>query len=97
MKKLLLLVFLYALPLNAQPIVPAFTTGTVSSTTNTTTSINETITSTDYHGNSYEYTVTGLGVTTDGSISPNTTKFLVVTALGMSVVPIVKVFILILF
>tara|TARA_B100000123_G_scaffold240083_1_gene193083 strand:+ start:274 stop:714 length:441 start_codon:yes stop_codon:yes gene_type:complete len=74
MKKLLLLVFLYALPLNAQPIVPSFTTGTVSSTTNTTTSINETITSTDYHGNSYEYTVTGLGVTTDGSISPNTTN-----------------------
>ena len=35
MKKLLLLVFLYALPLNAQPIVPSFTTGTVSSTTNT--------------------------------------------------------------
>ena len=73
MKKLILLVFLYALPLNAQPVVPNFTTGTVSSTTNTTTSINETITSTDYHGNSYEYTVTGLGVTTDGSISPNTT------------------------
>tara|TARA_B100000945_G_scaffold301446_1_gene284218 strand:- start:394 stop:834 length:441 start_codon:yes stop_codon:yes gene_type:complete len=74
MKKLLLLVFLYALPLNAQPIVPAFTTGTVSSTTNTTTSINETITSTDYHGNSYEYTVTGLGVSTDGSVAPNTTN-----------------------
>lgn len=66
--------FLYALPLNAQPIVPAFTTGTVSSTTNTTTSINETITSTDYHGNSYEYSVTGLGVTTDGSVAPNTTN-----------------------
>ena len=74
MKKLLLLVFLYALPLNAQPIVPAFTTGTVSSTTNTTTSINETISSTDYPGNSYEYTVTGLGVSTDGSVAPDTTN-----------------------
>ena len=74
MKKLLLLVFLYALPLNAQPIVSAFTTGTVSSTTNTTTSINETITSTDYHGNSYEYSVTGLGVSTDGSVAPDTTN-----------------------
>ena len=74
MKKLLLLVFLYALPVNAQPIVPNFTTGTVSSTTNTTTSINETITSTDYHGNSYEYSVTGLGVSTDGSVAPNTTN-----------------------
>ena len=74
MKKLLLLVFLYGLPLNAQPIVPNFTTGTVSSTTNTTTSINETITSTDYHGNSYEYSVTGLGVSTDGSVAPDTTN-----------------------
>ena len=74
MKRLLLLVFLYALQLNAQPIVPAFTTGTVSSTTNTTTSINETITSTDYHGNSYEYSVTGLGVSTDGSVAPDTTN-----------------------
>ena len=55
-------------------MVPNFTTGTLSSTTNTTTSISETITSTDYFGNSYEYTVTGLGVTTDGSVAPNTTN-----------------------
>ena len=74
MKRLLLLVFLFSVPVNAQPIVPNFTTGTVSSTTNTTTSINETITSTDYHGNSYEYTVTGLGVSTDGSVAPDTTN-----------------------
>ena len=74
MKKLLLLVFLFSVPVNAQPIVPNFTTGTVSSTTNTTTCINETITSTDYHGNSYEYSVTGLGVSTDGSVAPNTTN-----------------------
>ena len=74
MKRLLLLVFLFSVPVNAQPIVPNFTTGTVSSTTNTTTSINETITSTDYHGNSYEYSVTGLGVSTDGSVAPDTTN-----------------------
>ena len=74
MKKLLLLVFLFSVPVNAQPIVPNFTTGTVSSTTNTTTSINETITSTDYHGNSYEYSVTGLGVSTDESVAPDTTN-----------------------
>ncbi len=74
MKKLLLLVFLFSVPVNAQPIVPNFTTGTVSSTTNTTTSINETITSTDYHGNSYEYSVTGLGVSTNGSVAPDTTN-----------------------
>ena len=74
MKKLLLLLLLYVVPVKSQPVVPNFTTGTLSSTTNTTTSINETITSTDYHGNSYEYSVTGLGVTTDGSVAPNTTN-----------------------
>jgi len=74
MKKLLLLLLLYAIPVKSQPVVPNFTTGTLSSTTNTTTSISETITSTDYFGNSYEYSVTGLGVTTDGSVAPNTTN-----------------------
>ena len=74
MKKLLLLLLLYVIPVKSQPVVPNFTTGTLSSTTNTTTSISETITSTDYFGNSYEYTVTGLGVTTDGSVAPNTTN-----------------------
>jgi hypothetical protein len=74
MKKLLLLFLLYAIPVKSQPVVPNFTTGTVSSTTNTSTSISETITSTDYHGNSYEYSVTGLGVSTDGSVAPNTTN-----------------------
>ena len=72
MKKLLLLLLLYAIPVKSQPVVPNFTTGTLSSTSNTTTSISETITSTDYFGNSYEYSVTGLGVTTDGSVAPNT-------------------------
>ena len=74
MKKLLLLLLLYVVPVKSQPVVPNFTTGTLSSTTNTTTSINETITSTDYHGNSYEYSVTGLGVTANGSVAPNTTN-----------------------
>jgi hypothetical protein len=70
MKKLLLLLFLYAIPVKSQPITPAFTTGTSSSTTNTTTSISEFITSTDYFGNGYEYTVTGVGVSMSESISP---------------------------
>ena len=72
MKKLLLLLLLYAIPVKSQPVVPNFTTGTLSSTSNTTTSISEPITSTDYFGNSYEYSVTGLGVTTDGSVAPDT-------------------------
>ena len=75
MKKLLLLLFLYAIPVKTQPITPAFTTGTSSSTTNTTTSISEFITSTDYFGNGYEYTVTGVGVSMDGdSITPPPTN-----------------------
>ena len=60
----------YVIPVNAQPVTPNFTVGTVSSTTNTTTSISETITSFDY-ATGYEYTVTGVGVSMDGnSITP---------------------------
>ena len=70
MKKLLLLLFFYVIPVNAQPVTPNFTVGTVSSTTNTVTSISETITSFDY-ATGYEYTVTGVGVSMDtNSISP---------------------------
>ena len=65
----------YVLPSYGQPITPAFTTGTMSSTTNTTTSISETVVSTDYFGNSYEYSVTGTGIKTDGAVSPDTTEF----------------------
>ena len=73
MRKLLLIFLFCGLPSHAQPVTPNFTTGTMSSTTNTTTSISETITSTDYFGNSYEYSVTGTGISTDGGVAPNTT------------------------
>jgi len=74
MKKLILLLFVYAIPVKSQPITPAFTTGTTSSTTNSTTSITETITSTDF-STGYEYTVTGVGVSMDGdSITPPPTN-----------------------
>ena len=73
MRKLLLIFLFYAVPSYGQPITPAFTTGTMSSTTNTTTSITESIVSTDYYGNSYEYSVTGTGISTDGAVAPNTT------------------------
>ena len=73
MKRVLLLFCLYVLPANAN-IVPSFTTGTMSSTTNTTTTISETITSKDYK-TGYEYTVTGTGVKHDGgSMSPDATE-----------------------
>tara|TARA_B100000519_G_scaffold132122_1_gene114114 strand:- start:67 stop:486 length:420 start_codon:yes stop_codon:yes gene_type:complete len=74
MKKLLLLLFFYVIPINAQPVTPNFTVGTVSSTTNTITSISETVTSFDY-STGYEYTVTGVGVSMDtNSISPPPTS-----------------------
>jgi len=73
MKKVLVLFCLYVLPANAN-IVPSFTTGTMSSTTNTTTTISETITSKDYK-TGYEYTVTGTGIKHDGgSMSPDATQ-----------------------
>ena len=74
MRRLLLIFLFFGIPSYAQPVTPNFTTGTMSSTTNTTTSISETITSTDYFGNSYEYSVTGTGISTDGGVAPNTTN-----------------------
>jgi len=74
MKKLILLLFIYAIPVKSQPITPNFVTGTSSSTTNSTTSIQEIITSTDF-STGYEYTVTGVGVSMDGdSITPPPTN-----------------------
>ena len=74
MRRLLLIFLFCGLPSYEQPVTPNFTTGTMSSTTNTTTSISETITSTDYFGNSFEYSVTGTGISTDGGVAPNTTN-----------------------
>ena len=74
MRKLLLIFLFCGLPSYGQPITPAFTTGTMSSTTNTTTQINETITSTDYFGNSYEYSVSGVGITTNDAVAPSTSN-----------------------
>ena len=74
MKKLILLLFIYAIPVKSQPITPNFVTGTSSSTTNTVTNISEIITSTDF-STGYEYTVTGVGVSMDGdSITPPPTN-----------------------
>ena len=74
MKKFILLLFLYAIPVKSQPNTPNFVTGTSSSTTNTVTNISEIITSTDF-STGYEYTVTGAGVSMDGdSITPQPTN-----------------------
>ena len=73
MRRLLLIFLFFGIPSYAQPVTPNFTNGTMSSTTNTITSISESIVSTDYFGNSYEYSVTGTGISTNGAVAPNTT------------------------
>ena len=72
MKRLIFLSLLYVLPANAN-IVPSFTTGNMSSTTNTTTTITETITSKDYK-TGYEYTGTVGGVSYTWTGADMTTK-----------------------
>ena len=74
MRRLLLIFLFCGLPSYAQPVTPNFTNGVMSSTTNTTTQITETITSTDYYGNSYEYSVSGVGITTNDAVARNTTN-----------------------
>ena len=50
---------------NAVPVVPNFTQGSMQTTTNTTSTISETINSIDYR-TGWEYTVTGVGVENNG-------------------------------
>ena len=69
MRKLLLLFFIYVLAAYAN-IVRNFVQGSMSSTTNTTSTLSESITSKDFKPG-YEYTVTGTGISHDGgSMSP---------------------------
>ena len=55
----------------AVPVVPNFTQGSMTSHTETTSKITETINSMDY-STGYQYSVTGSGVTTNGNLSPTT-------------------------
>ena len=61
-------------PVHAVPVVPNFTQGSSSSRTETTTNITETIRTTNYNSG-YTYSVTGSGVSHDGSTisAPNAT------------------------
>ena len=56
---------------NAVPVVPNFTQGSMSSHTETTSKVTETINSMDY-STGYQYSVTGSGVTASGNLSPGT-------------------------
>mgnify|MGYP003308736656 CR=1 FL=1 len=69
MRKLITLLFLTSLPAQAIPVVPNFSSGTMTSTTNTTSNITENIVSHDYN-TGHTYSVNGTNVTFGGSISP---------------------------
>ena len=58
-------------PAQAVPVVPNFTQGSMTSHTETTQTITETINSMDY-GTGYHYSVTGSGVSASGNLSPGT-------------------------
>ena len=55
----------------AVPVVPNFTQGSMSSHTETTQTITETINSMDYN-TGYQYSATGSGITASGNLSPST-------------------------
>ena len=53
------------------PVVPNFTQGSMTSHTETTSKITETINSMDYN-TGYQYSATGSGITANGNLSPGT-------------------------
>ena len=69
MRKLVTLLFLTSLPAQAVPVVPNFSSGTMSAVTRTTSVVTETISSHDYN-TGHTYTLNGSGITIDGNISP---------------------------
>jgi hypothetical protein len=71
MKKLFLVAFLLGTPAMAVPVVPNFTQGSMTSHTETTQKITETINSMDYN-TGYQYSATGSGITVNGNLSPGT-------------------------
>ena len=72
MRKLVTLLFLTSLPAQAVPVVPNFSSGTMSAVTRTTSVVTETISSHDYN-TGHTYTLNGSGITIDGNISPSPT------------------------
>ncbi len=64
-------VLVSAADVKAVPVVPNFTQGSMTSHTETTSKITETINSMDYN-TGYQYSATGSGVTASGNLSPST-------------------------
>ena len=57
---------------SAVPVVPNFTQGSMTSNTETTSTVTETINSMDYN-TGWQYSVTGSGVVADGELTPTGT------------------------
>ena len=62
---------MFTAPVGAVPVVPNFTQGSMTSHTETTQKITETINSMDYN-TGYQYSATGKGITVNGDLSPGT-------------------------
>ena len=71
MKHLFLLTLLIGSPAMAVPVVPNFTQGSMTSSTETKSKVVETINSMDYN-TGYQYSSTGSGITASGNLSPGT-------------------------
>ena len=71
MKRVLLMLCALGIasPVNAVPVVPNFTQGGMTSTTETTSTVNETINSMDYN-TGWQYVVTGTNIQADGDLTP---------------------------
>ena len=67
----ILLLILFPTKVTAVPVVPNFTQGSMTSHTETTSTVTETINSVDYR-TGWEYSVTGVGISNDGeALNPN--------------------------
>ena len=71
MKKLFLVMFLTGTPVMAVPVIPNFTQGSMTSHTETTQTVTETINSMDY-STGYQYSATGTGISASGNLTPGT-------------------------
>jgi len=83
MRKLFLLTLLIGSPAMAVPVVPNFTQGSMTSHTETTSKVTETINSIDY-STGWQYSVTGTNVSNNGQslLPPTTTNNVVVSPMG---------------
>jgi len=84
MKRIIAVLLLLPSPALAVPVVPNFTQGSMTSHTETTSTVTETINSMDYN-TGWQYVVTGTGVETDASsLSPTGTTSTSITIDGVT-------------